>query len=97
MLYLVPFKAEHVLQMELQSDQSWIEKYINIETLKTLENEWAVTVMEDGNPVTCAGPANYWDNRALVWSFIGTGITKRNFLKLHYLAKEYLDGLPIRH
>ena len=25
-----------------------------------------------------------------------TGITKRNFLKLHYLAKEYLGGLPIR-
>ena len=96
MLYLVPFKAEHVLKMKLQINQKWIEKYISVETLKTLENEWAVTVMENGKPVTCAGPVIYWANRALMWSFIGTGITKQNFLEMHYIAKEYLDGLPIR-
>ena len=96
MIYVVPFQAEHVFEMEIQPDQKWIQDYLDLQSTRTLENEWASTLMEDGVPIACAGPIVYWTDRALMWSYIGTGVTRNIFIKLHSIAKEYLAGLPFR-
>ena len=96
MLYGVPFQAEHLVALPLQTAQQWGRAYLQLAQLRTLENEWASTLMDDGEPIACVGPAVYWDNRALVWSFLSDRVCRGNFLTIHRLAKAYLAGLPFR-
>lgn len=96
MLYGVPFEAAHLQHLVLQPAQQWCRSYLQGAELRTLENEWAATLMHDGRPIACVGPALYWENRALVWSFISTAVCQSNFLTIHRLAKAYLAGLPFR-
>lgn len=94
MMYEVPFRAEHVFQMKIQTGQEWVEKHLELDDIRTLENEWATTLMEKGKPLICVGPMVYWSNRALIWSFIGDMITTTDFLKIHFRAKRYIASLP---
>ena len=96
MLYGVPFVAEHLLALPLQPAQEWGRAYLQPAQIRTLENEWASTLMDDGEPIACVGPAVYWENRALVWSFLSARVTRQNFLDVHSMAKAYLAGLPFR-
>lgn len=94
MMYPVPFEAEHVFNMELQPAQTWLFDYLAIENLRPLENMWATTLMEDGTPILCGGPMVFWHNRALMWSFISTKVSRDKFLRVHKRVKNYLDSLP---
>jgi len=96
MLYEIPFQARHILDLDLQPAQKGITSYLNLDNLKTLENEWAVTVMERGVPALCAGTIVYWDNRAYLWSFVSSRVTRYNFIEVHRIARRYLLGLPFR-
>ena len=96
MIYTVSFKGEHVFKLDLQPAQEWFREFLTPENMKGLENEWAVTVMEDGNPLLCVGPMVYWQNRALIWTFVSRGLRGRKFLMIHLMARRYLDGLPFR-
>ncbi len=96
MRYVVPFHAAHILALKLQPAQAWIGAYLTEPQLRTLENEWAVTLMDDGVPLGSAGAVPWHQNRALVWSFVGDRITKRIFVEVHLLARQWLRGLPFR-
>ena len=96
MLYGVPFQAEHLEGLILQTAQQWSRAYLNLAQMRTLENEWASTLMADGVPIACVGAVVYWDNRALLWSFLGARVSEHRFLTIHGMAKAYLAGLPFR-
>lgn len=64
--------------------------------LRGLENDWSSTLMEDAKPFACAGVLPYWENRALVWSFLSADVAPANFWAVHAAARQFLDGLPFR-
>lgn len=96
MLYPVPFKAEDYFTMDLQNAQAWTAGFASLGDLRTLENEWATTLMDDGVPLVCAGAAEYWEGRAHVWAVVSDRVNVGNFRGVHAQAKAFLDGLPFR-
>ena len=85
-----------MFKMELQEEQKWIQKYMDLAKLQTLENLWASTLMKDGEPILCAGPIVCGDHRAILWSVLSNKVNKFNFLVIHLLSKEYIANLPFR-
>lgn len=96
MLYPVPFAAEHLAQMQLQPAQSWLSAHTDVASMRSLENEWSSTLMDDGRPLAAAGVAVYWQDRAYVWSLISKDVKVSNFLAVHAHAKAFIAGLPFR-
>lgn len=95
MIYTVPFEVEHYARMGVQPAQQWMKTGFRPEDLKTLENDYAVTLMVDGEPAACAGAVEYWPGRALVWAVLGDAVDAQFFPVLHREAKLFLDGLPM--
>ncbi|RME94051.1 MAG: hypothetical protein D6773_19975 [Alphaproteobacteria bacterium] len=96
MIYEVPFQAEHLLRMELQSAQKWFTRYMDVEKLRDLEGAYSVTAMQDGEPIMCGGAVEMWPGRALLWMHIREGIGPRVFRECHYRVKRFMAGLPYR-
>ncbi|MDP3939806.1 MAG: hypothetical protein Q8R92_16940 [Deltaproteobacteria bacterium] len=96
MFYVVPFEAEHYGQMEIQPAQERMRQLVAAADLKSLEGPYAVTLMDDGKPLICAGALLYWKDRALVWSFLSSRVGRRNMAVVHREAMRFLDALPIR-
>lgn len=96
MIYLTDFEAAHISRISLQPSQAWIVPHLEVKRLKALEGPWAVTIMRDGLPVLCTGALAYWEDRAMLWGFVGKDITARNFLEVHHLARAHMNGLPFR-
>jgi RimJ/RimL family protein N-acetyltransferase len=82
--------------MKVQGAQAWLTQHTNEEQLRGLENKYAATLMRDGRPVACAGALEFWENRALVWSWLSDDVTARDFRVVHGYAKRFLEGLPFR-
>jgi hypothetical protein len=80
----------------MQDAQQWVTQYTNIGALRELENDTAVTLWEDGVPILCTGCMPYWENRAMVWSYVSKGVTRRNFLEIHNLGRQWIESLPHR-
>lgn len=94
MIHVIPFRAEHYFEMRVQADQAWMESYMKLDDLRGLENVWSASLMDGGVVLACAGVLPYWEQRALVWSFLSADVNKHNFKTVHTAAKEFLDGLP---
>lgn len=96
MIYVVPFAAAHYTQMAVQDEQQWLTKLATEQDMKALESAYATTLMQDGEPLVCAGALEYWPGRALVWAFLSNKVDRRVFSRVHVEAKRFLDGLPMR-
>jgi hypothetical protein len=97
MMYPVPFRAEHLRRMDLQAAQMSFAADVVHPAMALLEGPHSHTVMHGGAPVVCAGALPLSEERgALVWSFLGTGVTAHNFREVHGWAKQFIAGLPFR-
>lgn len=96
MMYVVPYEAGHIARMRVQAAQAWLVSRQAPAVLRSLENEYASTLMVDGTPIACAGAVPLWEGRAYVWSWIGDSVCTANFRAVHRHAKEFLAGLPFR-
>ena len=96
MWYVVPFEAKHLFQMDFQEAQKWIVPYLEYNKVKTLENEWASTIMLDGKPMLCGGPLPDGTHRAILWSVISKEVVTSTFRVVHRHVMKYLESLPFR-
>jgi hypothetical protein len=95
-MIVVPFKAEHLLGMQLQRSQSGSKPFITEEYARMLEGQFAFTALDDdGEVVAVGGLAELWEQRALAWSFIDSRAGK-HFVALHKLVRDFLDMAPYR-
>jgi len=92
---VVPFKAEHLLGMQLQRGQEYCAPHITEAYAKALEGVHAFTGMVDGVPIGVGGVVELWDNRALLWSFIDRRAGP-HFISVHRATKMFLETLPYR-
>ncbi|SOD41314.1 hypothetical protein [Nitrosovibrio sp. Nv4] len=96
MISFLPFKAEHIARLNLQPAQEHLRPYIKIDELKSLEGDTAFTLLKEGKPVLCGGVTPLWEQRGLMWSFVGDDMTKRDFVEIHYLVKYYINTLEYK-
>lgn len=87
---IVPFKAEHLAGMRLQSGQAWAAEHIEEAGIRTLEGPHAFTALEDGRPIACAGVAEMEKGRWLAWSYLSDQVNARNFLKVHNAVRGFI-------
>jgi hypothetical protein len=69
-LEIVPFRREHLFQIELQGAQASLSEKQNLEYAVALEQSGAYTGLVDGRPIICAGLVEQWEGRALAWALL---------------------------
>lgn len=95
-MIVLPFKAEHLLGMQLQRAQDGSKPFITEEYAKMLEGQFAFTaVTDDEEVVAVGGVTELWANRALAWTFIDSRAGK-HFVALHKIVRDLLDIIPYR-
>jgi len=93
---VIPFKAEHLAQLQIQPGQRDTLSYVTAPAYaKMLEGQFAFTAMVGDEVVAVGGVTELWDNRGLVWSFVDANAGK-HFVALHKAVKEVLDFVPYK-
>ncbi len=93
MITLVPYKAEHLSRLTLQPAQEHLRPYLTEENLKLMEGDDSYTMLEDGVPIFCGGVVELWQNRGVMWCYIG-GVSRKGFIGIHNITKQYIDLFP---
>ena|SRR3990167_4151730 len=96
MLSFGPFEAEHVAQLDVQPAQQRMLAYLPPALLPVLEQRWSNTIFKDGRPVLCGGVIEQWPGNAILWSFVGSGLTPGEFIAVHRLVAGFVKDLPFR-
>lgn len=95
-MYPVPYRAAHILDLEVQASQMWAAALITDEQTEALEGPNSHTLMLDGAPLACCGAVELEPHRAMVWSFISARADSSLFRAMHTWAKKFLEGLPFK-
>ena len=95
MTTIVPYEPEHLLAIDLQEAQGYARQNLNRQVAEQLAGPYSYTVLRDGRPVAVLGVLKLWDNRALVWTFLGRDAGP-SMVVIHRFVKEALDLLPFR-
>jgi hypothetical protein len=90
---VVPYKAEHLLKLQLQKGQVHSGAFISEDYAKQLESAYSFTALVNGEPVMVGGIWKLWENRAVVWSFVDRSAGP-HFPSLHKAVKKVLDSAP---
>jgi len=81
---VVSFKAEHLMNIDLQEGQAYLSGFITPEQAQALEEEdWSYTGMIGDTPIACAGILPMWQGRGLAWAYISCNAAKQNFVAVH--------------
>jgi hypothetical protein len=92
---VVPFKAEHLMDLQLQLAQQGIAPFISADYAKAIEGPYAFTGMVDGRVIAVGWVAEIWSGRAMACSLIDqrAGV---HFVAIHKAARRVLDSVPWR-
>ena len=91
-MMVIPYKPEHLLSIELQEAQEFMYDYITPEYATGLAraSDAYTTINDNGDILFCGGLAEYWNGRAMMWSFLSRHLNPRLFVKLHKKVLKYL-------
>ena len=88
---IVPYRAEHLLELVLQPAQAWLAPIVTDEYRAALERAGpAFTALDGGRVVGCAGIIEHWPGRGVAWAMLAADIGP-GFVALHRAARRYLD------
>lgn len=90
-MIIVPFKAEHLHTLNLQSAQALFGPLLtDAEYGKSLEAAGnAFTGIVDGETIICSGVVEQWQNRAIAWALISENSGK-HFVAIHKAVSRFL-------
>lgn len=90
---IVPFKAEHLMAVELQDSQSYLSNWVSPEQAAALESTaWAYTGMLDDNIAGCAGVLPMWQGRGVAWAYISRFAERNHFISVHKSVSRFLEA-----
>ena len=95
MFEIVPFRAEHLAGIKLQSMQAHLSNWVTMEQGRELEQSPGYTTMLDGQPIGAGGIINIWAGRAMAWSFISKA-DPSSFIRIHRAVRRFLEGCHIQ-
>lgn len=92
-MIVTPFKAEHLMGMQLQEQQAGLRPNLSLASLRTLEAHPAYSAFENDECVACAGVAPYWPGRYQAWAYISEPARQNKRLMAHVTraTKRFLD------
>lgn len=80
---IVPFKAEHLAKLSLQSAQlSMSSELTNPDYAKMLEGMYAYSLIDGDDVLCCAGLMQVWPGRSVGWAMI-SGKAGKHFMEIH--------------
>ena len=90
-----PFRAEHIEQFVIQSDQN-VERHTyeswSADDWETISGQGlAVTGFRDESPIIVVGIIPMWHGRALGWALFSAGLNRSDLLFIHRAVVEKLD------
>jgi hypothetical protein len=88
---IVPYKAEHLMEISLQEAQKHLAKYVTAEHAKALEMTDSYTAMCDGKPIGCGGLLRHWPGRSELWSYLSDDVTPKVFMQIHHAVQRFVD------
>lgn len=92
---VVPFQAEHIAQLELQSAQQYLSNWVTPAQAKALEEFPSFSGVVNGVPVAALGILPQWQGRAIAWGFLSeTGYGA--FVQIHREVKSFLDDCYVQ-
>ena len=92
---VVPFKAEHLLHLQLQMSQRGIAPFVTAAYAKVLENEFAFTAMVGDQVIMVGGVTKIHEHRGVAWSLVDKAAGS-HFVALHKAVKDFLAFIPYR-
>jgi hypothetical protein len=92
---VVPFRAEHLLRIEVQKEQSWALAEFTPELAQQLEETLAFTAMAGETVLNCAGLIKEWEGRYTAWAYISPQ-AKHYWKSIHRGVKEFLRTVDVR-
>lgn len=92
---VVPFKVEHLRQMDVQEAQRYLMPYVDWDGMRELENEWAKTVFDGRSVAMCGGVVPLGGGRAVVWAYFSESAGAR-MISLVRFIRVVLKDAPFR-
>lgn len=91
-----PFQGWHLGAMRVQPAQARAVEQLTPEQRASLASPLSWTLFEGSRPIVCAGVAEIWRDRGLLWSYLSADVTPRVFRIVHRHAKMLLTLVPYR-
>lgn len=92
-MIVTPYKAEHLLDFQLQEGQLYSTPAITPEYAKMLEGQFSFAGIHEGKVLAVGGVMELWENRALVWLMVDRHAGP-HFVSIHKAVKRLLDAVP---
>jgi len=97
MMDIIPLKAEHLAQIDLQDGQQYLSSYLTPEMGMALERQdWSFTGVCNGVVMGCAGVIPMWQGRGVCWAYLSNQAEGRDFVKVHRAVKRFVDGIYLQ-
>lgn len=94
-MIVVPFKAEHFWDVEVQPSQAYVRQYVEQEHIKTLEDMQTFSCIEGDTVMACFGWLQIYPTRALLWAYLSKHAGP-HMMSLTRIGKRTLQGLSYR-
>jgi hypothetical protein len=95
MISIVPYRATHLLDLQIQKGQVSSTPAITPDYACRLEGEFAFTAFYHGKILAVGGVVELWADRGLAWMMIDID-AGAHFVALHRAVKRMLDIVPYR-
>lgn len=92
---IVPYKAEHMRALKLQSAQLACVGWAPADHAEMLEQFTAYTALDGDEVLICAGVIEMWKGRGAAWAFIAENLGAR-MVAVHRAVRNYFDLLDFR-
>lgn len=92
---IIPYKAEHLHLIDLQESQRYLSAYLSQGLRVSLEGDFSFTAVDGDQVLGCAGLAEQWENRGIVWAYLSEGIGPRRFVQIHKAVVRFLEVAPL--
>ncbi len=97
---LIPFRAEHAEQLEMQTMQATEQVYFgdwDFEQWSQMEGELTFTGLRnsDREVLGCAGLIPQWKGRSIAWAWLSNKITHQDMVWIHRQVTDFLDKAQI--
>lgn len=94
-MIIVPYKAEHMRKLHLQSAQLSTVGWAPADHAEMLEQFVAFTALDGDEVLACAGVIEMWPGRGAAWAFMAEAIGTR-MVAVHRAVRRYFDTLDFR-
>jgi hypothetical protein len=84
------YRAEHMLQLDLQEGQMYLGQFLTPQHAKALEGENAFAGVHEGRVLIVAGLFDWWKNRACVWAYLDKD-AGQHIVAIHRAVSRFLD------